>query len=812
MTERAMKAFTVLSGLAISSAALAQGWVDFVDETSTRMPASLNNPATSTSDVEEKDYAWGDVDQDGDLDLVVVRKQPFTSVGKETNVLFMNEGTAEGHAINGIFADRTNQYATASDVPGDQGFLTPTNDRDVQLADINGDGWLDIVTAPTLTDNQAKHLSHPRIYVNLGEDGGVWQGFRYEDARIPQMHPNAGPRFCSVSVGDINNDGAPDLYFGDYDSGGSQISDYNNKLLINNGSGFFTDETNARLTSEMRTAAFGAASIIADVNNDGANDVIKQTSLNAPTHVAVTYNDLDNQGVFEAYDIVNSAAPYFVAEGDLNNDGRLDLVIVDDGTDTYLINQGNGGDGRANFTSLNFPSSSSSGFGGNAIIRDLNNDGFQDVIVTDVDVDIPGCSRLTAIYRNFGNLPNPTLQVQGQVIPNSMLTGVHDVAVMDINGDGWLDLVIGRCNETRIWMNEPPIGIGFTYPSGVPGFLTAGETTNFDVNIESIGSGNIDPSSAKFFYSVDGGAFQSVDMSAQGGDLYSVVIPAFDCPSSVEFYSEASNDEGVTATDPPNAPIDAFSALVAEGTEVTLQDEIEGDVSGWQISSQNLTNGEWEQAEPIGTISGGQLAAPNMDSTNGSENVMAFVTENGAPGGSAGAADLDGGPTFLVSPVIDLDGSDATISFDRWFFCDDEGNAAQQDFMQVQVSNNNGASWQGIQVLTTTGTGSAWETVSFVVSDYVTPSDQVRVRFVASDSPNNSVTEAGIDSFSVEEIVCGEDCPTDLDGDGFTAFGDLVQVLAAWGPCKSCDADFDMSGAVDFNDLVALLASFGECP
>ena len=33
----------------------------------------------------------------------------------------------------------------------------------------------------TLTDNEAKHLSHPRIYMNLGQDkGGAWLGFRHE--------------------------------------------------------------------------------------------------------------------------------------------------------------------------------------------------------------------------------------------------------------------------------------------------------------------------------------------------------------------------------------------------------------------------------------------------------------------------------------------------------------------------------------------------------------------------------------------------------------------------------------------------------
>jgi len=323
---------------AIGSAApaLASNWVTFVNETSLRMPAGLNDPSLSFNDVEEKDYAWGDVDNDGDLDLVNVRKQPFTSTGRRVNVLFMNEGIADGHSVDGVLVDRTEQYATASDVPGDEGFLTPTNDRDVVLVDVNLNGWLDIVTAPTLTDNDHKHLSHPRVYMNLGESGGAWQGYRYEDARIPLMHPTAGPRFCSVAAGDLTGNGYPDLYFGDYDSGGPQIFDYNNKLLINDGNGFFSDESNARLDSQMRLSAFGAASVIADMNGNGIMDIVKQTSLNAPIHISITYNDVQNVGYFNDYHIIYTLAPYFISVGDLNNNGSMDIVVTDDGVNRVL--------------------------------------------------------------------------------------------------------------------------------------------------------------------------------------------------------------------------------------------------------------------------------------------------------------------------------------------------------------------------------------------------------------------------------------------------------------------------------------------
>jgi hypothetical protein len=58
---------------------------------------------------------------------------------------------------------------------------------------------------------------------------------------------------------------------------------------------------------------------------------------NGPTKII--YNA--GSGFFNVFETVYSGASYFASVNDLNEDGKLDLVLSDDGIDRYLLNTGN---------------------------------------------------------------------------------------------------------------------------------------------------------------------------------------------------------------------------------------------------------------------------------------------------------------------------------------------------------------------------------------------------------------------------------------------------------------------------------------
>ena len=431
LSFRAVAALIVFAASLTGLAHAQSNWVNWVEETSTRLAGP---PGTTTSDPQEKDIFAADFDRVGVDDVVIARKIPFSVPGGLPNVLLMNE--------NGVLTDRTTQF-----IPS---FATPDDARDILAFDANGDGWPDLVIATTF-------FEQPRLWINQGRDAaGNWIGF-VEDTSWFSPPFSPGPKFCAVYDGDIDNDGDKDLFFSDYDS------PLDDRLLINDGTGHFTDETDTRMSAAASSSVFGTGSFICDFTKDGWNDILKSSGAIEPLKLLVN----DGTGHFNQVQVFNTSAAYMVRAADFNNDDRMDFYVVDDGQDYIYLNNSTNANGTIATTKIFVTGSThTAGFGGNVHEADLNRDGYIDLGVADVDVDIPGCTRRFAALRNrlgvsgsngFNDPNNPaTLSWNSQ--------GVHDFAWLDVDGDGFEDMIQGRCVGLRVWMMQPlsdVLGVSF---------------------------------------------------------------------------------------------------------------------------------------------------------------------------------------------------------------------------------------------------------------------------------------------------------------------------------------------------------------
>ncbi|MBL0339942.1 MAG: VCBS repeat-containing protein [Bacteroidetes bacterium] len=406
-------------------------WLDWSDETATRLTLS----SVANSDGEEKDMWAADLNNDGKEDLIVVRKQPFSTSSQpgKSNLLLMN--------INGQLIDQTLLLAPE--------FISTVNfARDVYIGDFDGDNWKDVIVANTFGQQ-------PLYYKNRGNDiSGHWLGLINESAlRFPVLTEDT-PLFCAVWGGDVNGDLSPDIYFVNYkvNSGGGTAKDF---LLINDGTGHFTNESQTRLGT-LRNSAFGTAVQITDMDNDGDNDIVKNTTLYnvAPWNargVIVLFND--GTGNFINWqNLVPTSSPYMFEIADFNMDGNKDLFVVDDGSDYILTVTSIVANTSLTFTKTNLNFTSTNGFGGNVHAADLDLDGDLDIGVADVDVDIPPCnsSRRMAIYKNNGGVFSDPY---GSTI-YSWADNSYDFAWIDINNDGLKDFVTGFCAGYGIIMSD----------------------------------------------------------------------------------------------------------------------------------------------------------------------------------------------------------------------------------------------------------------------------------------------------------------------------------------------------------------------
>ncbi len=345
--------------------------------------------------------------------------------------------------------------------------------------------------------------------------------------------------------------------------------------------------------------------------------------------------------------------------------------------------------------------------------------------------------------------------------------------------------------------------------ANLPGLTAPGAEVSFDVTVNPRDE-TLVPGSETLHFRLDGNSYISVPLAPLGGTAYLATLPLVNCGDVPEFYVSAESVESGQRTSPPGAPGNVFTFEIGE-VEVAYTDDLEADL-GWAVGApgDTATTGVWVRVDPNGTT-----AQPENDTT-ADPGVNCWVTGQGPAGGAVGSQDVDGGATTLTSPVFDMsDSPNGILSYQRWFANTTTGTPGSDTFV-IDISNDGGSSWTNLETVGPTGdVFGGWNRFEARVSDVISPTSQMRLRFVASDTGTAQIVEAAIDDLDVSFVACEpvkKSCPGDLDGDGAVGAADAALLLGAWGPAPGAPADLDGDGGVGAPDMALLLGAWGPCP
>ena len=393
-----------------------------------------------------------DYDNDGWLDVYMVNGSNFNALdGKQESphaALFHN-----------------NHDGTFTDVAAKAGV---TNDRwgfGVAIADYDNDGWPDILVT-NLGKNRLYHNNHDGTFTDVAEKAGVTLG-----------NWSAG-----ATWGDYDGDGRLDLFVSGYIHfdrnnlpyqktkavgysycefrgepvmcGPKNIAGEPDHLFHNNGDGTFTEVSAKAGVSDETNRYYGFTPVFVDVNNDGKVDlVVADDSTLSYLYLNRgdgTFEDASYGSGFGLNEDGHEVAAMGIAVGDYLNNGLLDFAISDFSDEPKLLFRD---DGKTSFTEVSMRSGigkvSMPFLGWGTGFIDYDNDGWLDLMLINGHI-YPAADRLDwgTSYNERPLLFRNMRDGKFEEVPPVKGTGLAQVisgrgaAFGDLFNDGKVDVVI----------------------------------------------------------------------------------------------------------------------------------------------------------------------------------------------------------------------------------------------------------------------------------------------------------------------------------------------------------------------------------
>lgn len=128
---------------------------------------------------------------------------------------------------------------------------------------------------------------------------------------------------------------------------------------------------------------------------------------------------------------------------------------------------------------------------------------------------------------------------------------------------------------------------------------------------------------------------------------------------------------------------------------------------------------------------------------------------------SPGLADVDGGKTTLTTNAFNATADGLLhpiVSYWRWY-SNNTGDAPGLDTWRVDISSNGGTTWVPVEATTVSSEG--WKRLVFPIERYVTPTTNMKMRFIAEDTGDPSLVEAAVDDWALFGFYAPTDAPTE---------------------------------------------------
>ena len=339
-------------------------------------------------------------------------------------------------------------------------YILETVGSGVALFDYDNDGWLDIylVNGSTYEAMQGKAPAPRAALFHNNHDGT----FTDVTAKAGVANERWG---IGVAVGDYDNDGWPDLYVTNYGK---------NRLYHNNHDGTFTDVAEK---AGVTLGGWSSGPTFGDYDGDGKLDLFipgyvhydnnqppmpGSTTGPAPVcqfrgapvmcgprglngeHDHLLHNNGDGTftDVSEKAGVSDANAYYGLASVfvDLNNDGKVDLVVTDDSTPNYLyINKGGGkfeDDSYASGYALNENGRETASMG--VAVGDYQNNGLLDLYNTTFSDDYD------VLYHNDGDANFTDISYQAGIAETTIPFLAWGDGFLDYDNDGWKDIFVAN--------------------------------------------------------------------------------------------------------------------------------------------------------------------------------------------------------------------------------------------------------------------------------------------------------------------------------------------------------------------------------